>query len=179
MAKNGNDKIRIKTAKKVYSVILVFAIIWCLSALAAPLFISYGGVISKLSLFTYSFFSTTCHQEEARSFIITGNQVAVCSRCLVIYLSFTLGTIVYPFVRNLGKTQMPPLWILLSAAGIMFLDAVAGLIGFYENSFLTRSITGGLLGFVLPFYIIPGLINFIYEVKSFLKDEKTDAATTK
>lgn len=179
MNKIYDDKIRFKAAKKVYSVILFIAVVWCVAALAAPLFIHSGGVLSKLSFLIYGFFSTTCHQEEARSFIIAGGQVAVCSRCLVIYLSFTLGTIVYPFFKNLNKIDMPSIWILLGAAAVMFFDAIAGFIGIYENTFLTRSITGGLLGFVLPFYIIPGLINFIFEVKNFLKNDKADAATNK
>lgn len=179
MKKTSIDRNRTKTAKSVYSVILTVAFIWCALAIAAPLLINSGGVFTKISFFLYSLFSTTCHQEEVRSFTIAGGQVAVCSRCMIIYLSFTLGSIVYPFVRNLSSISMPPLWILLSTAGIMFIDAVSGIIGVYENTFLTRSLTGGLLGFVLPFYIIPGLINFTFEVKTFFKNEKTDAATTK
>jgi uncharacterized membrane protein len=176
---NSNYPEQKKTALKVYCVILIIAFIWNSAVILAPVFLKMGGIYTTISLFMYSAFSNTCHQEEARSFALVGNSLAVCSRCTVIYLSFFAGSIIYPFVKRLNNTTMPPLWLLFTVAGIMFFDAVSDLTGLYNNSFLTRSISGGLLGFVLTFYIIPGLINFVLEVKFFFKPQNPDSATSK
>lgn len=46
----------------------------------------------------------------------------------------------------------------------VFLDALFDILGIVNNSFISRSVTGALIGFVLPFYLIPGTINFLYEI---------------
>ena len=53
----------------------------------------------------------------------------------------------------------------------MVLDVGMDLMGVLKNTYVTRSISGAVLGFVLSFYLIPGFINFIYEVTSFLKND--------
>ncbi len=67
---------------------------------------------------------------------------------------------------------MPALWILISAAGLLGADAILDYAGVYKNTFLTRSITGGITGFILPFYIIPGFINLFNELYEYFNRKK-------
>ncbi|HEY3251178.1 MAG TPA: hypothetical protein VGK25_08675, partial [Ignavibacteria bacterium] len=48
-------------------------------------------------------------------------------------------------------------------AGLVAIDAGLDIFEVYKNTFITREITGAILGFVLPFYIIPGTIRVFYE----------------
>lgn len=141
----------------------------------APVMMHYsepGTVMSGISEGIYTFFSTTCHQEESRSFHIFGEMFAVCSRCTIIYFGFLAGVVVYPLFRKLDNTILPSVWILLIAAGLMLLDVVFDVTGVLKNTFITRSITGFLLGVVLPFYLIPGFTMVYFELKSFKNYKK-------
>lgn len=167
----NNPHLRIDFAKKVYTIILVLVSLWCFFILITPLLIYSGGIFSEIGSFMYLFYSPTCHQEELRSFSIFGEKFAVCSRCTTIYFSFLLGTLVYPLTRKITNTKLPSIWFLISACIIMVLDVGMDLMDLYKNTYITRSITGAVLGFVLSFYLIPGFINFAYEVTSFLKND--------
>jgi len=59
-------------------------------AIAAPLL----ATSPLLSIAIRDFFSVVCHQDPARSFWIAGAPVAVCVRCLGIYLGAALGALV-------------------------------------------------------------------------------------
>ena len=162
------NRISIEFASSVYLVILISTLIWCLMIVLAPLFAQMGGVYGNISGFVYWFYSPVCHQDDARSFFIFGNKLAVCSRCSSLYFSFLLGTVIYPFVKKVSDVSLPSVWFLLGAAALMFGDAMLDIFGILKNTHLTRSITGVVLGFVLVFYLVPGFINFIYEIFSFL-----------
>jgi uncharacterized membrane protein len=135
-----------------------------------------GGV----SVFLYKLYSTSCHQSSARSFHLFDEKLGVCSRCTSIYFSFLLAAVVYPFIRKLSSMQLPPLWILLAAGAIMVLDGGLDLLDVWNNTFISREITGAILGFVLPFYIIPGTIKLFNELRTPVKVHspkvKNDAA---
>ncbi len=167
----SNSHLRIDFAKKVYIVTLLLVSIWCFFILLTPLLVSTGGILSEIGYFMYIFYSPTCHQEELRSFILFGEKFAVCSRCTTIYFSFLLGTLVYPFTRKITNVKLPSIWFLVAACIVMVADVSLDLMDVLKNTYLTRSISGGVLGFVLAFYIIPGFINFTFEVASFLKND--------
>lgn len=93
----------------------------------------------------------------------------------MLYFAFLLGTVVYPFVKKISDVRLPSVWFLVGAAALMLIDAALDIFDILKNTHLTRSITGIILGFVLVFYIIPGFINFLYEIYSFLKFSKTPA----
>jgi uncharacterized membrane protein len=137
---------------------------------AAPALWYSGGVFAKISSFIYFAFSTTCHQLDSRSFHIFGYKLGVCSRCTSLYIAFLLGTIVYPFFRKINDVKLPSIWYLLIATGLLLADSSLEIFNFQDNTFLTRTVTGFILGFVLPFYLIPGFVNFVQEVVSFFKD---------
>jgi hypothetical protein len=67
---------------------------------------------------------------------------------------------------------MPAIWILLLTAGLLAVDAILDFTGVLTNTFLTRSITGGMTGFVLPFYLIPGFLYFFIEISEYFNRKK-------
>ena len=159
-----------RIAKRVYVTILLIIFIWCILIFAAPALWDLGGIFSKISFLTYQLFATTCHQLDDRSFHIFGFKFGVCSRCTSIYIGFLLATIVYPFFHRVDNKKLPAIWYLLVAAFLLLIDSSLEIFHFQNNTFLSRSATGFILGFVLPFYLIPGFVNFGQEVVSFFKN---------
>lgn len=159
------------TGKRIYLIFFILTLLWNLLIVFAPVFYNSTGILKMLSGFSYSFFSVTCHQLDSRSFHILGVKYAVCSRCLSIYWAFLFSVIIYPFIKGVNNTKLPSLWFLLVPGFLLFLDAVLDLFGIVNNTFLTRSITGALIGFILPFYLIPGFYNFFNELFIYFRKE--------
>lgn len=136
---------------------------WCGGILLAPQWHGETDVRGGVSEFLYTFFSASCHQSADRSFSLAGEKFGVCSRCTTVYFGFLLAAIIYPFVRKLNNTELPALWILFFGSGLVALDAGLEIFDVVKNTFISREITGGILGLILPFYIIPGSIKLFEE----------------
>ncbi|MCX7877424.1 MAG: DUF2085 domain-containing protein [Ignavibacteria bacterium] len=147
----------------IYLIIALISLIWCFGIVAAPIFANESGFKKEVSDFFYIFYEKSCHQIKERSFVIKGNQFGVCSRCTAIYFGFFIGTIFYPLFKKLNNINLPSIWILVMSAGLMFIDAAGDIAGIYKNTFISREITGGIVGLLLPFYIIPGTVRIFYE----------------
>ena len=152
-----------KYQKVIYTSILVFCMLWCAAIIIAPLWHNETGFRGDASEYIYTFFSKSCHQIEGRSLNIAGEKLGVCSRCTSIYFSFLLGVIIYPFIRKLNNIDLPSLVFLAIGAVLVALDAGLDLFDIFKNTYITREISGAVLGVVLPFYIIPGTIRVFYE----------------
>jgi uncharacterized membrane protein len=125
--------------------------------IGAPVALSSGH--GALALGIYSTFSHLCHQLSDRSFFIAGHQFAVCARCTGLYAGFTVATLVYPLMRSLRQTDPPQrLWLFLAAVPLA-IDFSLGFFGIWENTHLSRFVTGALLGSVAVLYVMPGLID--------------------
>jgi uncharacterized membrane protein len=84
-------------------------------------------------------FSLVCHQRGERSFLMLGGSVAVCARCLGIYLGAALGTLL--------RVPRELAWrLLLGAATTNALDWSAELAGLHGNWMLARFALGLTLG---------------------------------
>jgi uncharacterized membrane protein len=142
--------------KVIYAVILAISILWCAAILIAPLWHDSDGIRGEISEYTYTFFSKSCHQIDERSLHFGGNKLGMCSRCTFIYFAFLLGVIIYPLVRKLNNLDLPSLLFLGIGAGLVAADAGFNLFDVFESSFISREITGAILGIILPFYIIQG-----------------------
>lgn len=166
------------TGKRIYLIFFIFTLFWNILIIIAPIYNNSAGFLKGISGFSYSFFSVTCHQIDDRSFHILGSKYAVCSRCLSIYWAFLFSVIIYPFIKGFNNTKLPSLWLLLVPGFFVFLDAMLDFLGIFNNTFITRSVTGALIGFVLPFYLIPGFYNFFNELfiyfkkNNYLKEKK-------
>jgi uncharacterized membrane protein len=157
-------KAEIKRYQRViYGIILAISLIWCGGILVAPLWAESGGVLGAVSGFFYKFYSYSCHQIPERSYYLGEHVFGVCSRCTAIYLAFLIGVIIYPFVRRLSDIDLPSLFYLFIGVGALGIDVGLDMLDIHKNTFITRDISGFIIGIVLPFYIIPGTIRVFYE----------------
>ena len=135
-------------ASAVLSVVLLIVV--------APVAAAGGHV--DLAQGIYGAFGTLCHQLPERSYFIAGHKFAVCSRCTGLYAGFAFTLLLYPLIRSLKTTAMPPRSLLLLAAIPLAIDFSVTFFGFWENTHTSRLLTGALLGSVTVFYVMPGLV---------------------
>jgi uncharacterized membrane protein len=84
-------------------------------------------------------FALICHQRPDRSFWIFGAPVAVCARCLGIYLGAGLGLLLRTS-RSIARR------LLVAAAAVNLLDAVTEAAGLHGNWMYVRFVLGLALG---------------------------------
>lgn len=147
----------------VWGVALAVVLIWVAAIVFAPVFEDNG--IKSVSQPIYRFFSFMCHQISSRSFHYDNHQFAVCARCFGFYAGFLLGFVVYPFFRELNNTDSFPRFWLFAAMVPMGIDFSLTFFGIWENTHLTRTITGLILGFACAFFIIPALVEINYFIR--------------
>ncbi len=114
----------------------------------------------------YILFSPLCHQIPSRSFIIYGFPLAVCSRCLGIYMGFFLGTLVYPLINGLRNQEVPSRTHLIFFSLPIIIDTAANFLRFWDTSGWIRLILGILWGSILPFYFIVGINELVHRNKN-------------
>jgi len=151
-------------SRTTYLGILLGAVAWCSAIVLAPVFAAEGGMFALPAEFVYRMFHPICHQLRERSFTLLDQPFAACVRCSTIYFAFLAGTLLYPIVRKLDRPVMPSRLILLAAALPMLVDAFPVGTGLYEVTHLTRMVTGGIFGLVLPFYILPAAIEAVQQI---------------
>lgn len=156
---------------KVYFLILIFSFVWLVMIFLIPLLMYSGGLPAKISAYGYQFFSTVCHQQDERSFHLFEHKLGVCSRCVSVYSGFFLGAALYPLKYRLNNISTPSVFLLIFAVTLMMFDVLFDVSGIAANTFYSRSVTGFIVGFVLPYYLIPGFIKFFTEVHSFLRNK--------
>ena len=140
----------------VWAVLAAFAVGILGLVIAAPL--AQANRSYALAAAIYQAFSYVCHQIPERSFHLAGHKFGVCSRCTGLYSGFALAALVYPLTRSLTRTDSPRiLWLLLAAVPLAA-DFSLGYFSIWQNTHLSRFVTGALLGSVAVFYILPGLI---------------------
>jgi len=105
--------------------------------MAIPYFLTRGPVAIGLAL--ERGFAIVCHQRPERSFWIFGGSVAVCSRCLGVYLGAALGLL-------LRTSRAIAMRLLMAAAAINLFDAASELAGLHGNWLGVRFALGFALG---------------------------------
>ncbi len=122
---------------------------------AAPVAKANG--IDGISTPLYKFFGFICHQMPDRSFHAAGESFAVCSRCFGVYFGILLGFVVYPLWQNIDDIEpLPRFWLFLSLIPIS-VDWSLTFVGIWENTQLSRVVTGAILGFACATFIIPAI----------------------
>jgi len=106
-------------------------------ALAVPYLLTHGFLTIGLAL--RRGFALVCHQRPERSFSLFGSGVAVCSRCLGIYLGAALGLL-------FRTSRTFALRLLIAAAALSLLDAGSELAGLHGNWLGVRFALGLGLG---------------------------------
>jgi uncharacterized membrane protein len=149
-------KIEAKAAV-VYAALLMLSLAWLGLLLVPPLLMADGHPLSAMIL--YRSLSAVCHQIPERSFHLHGFALGVCSRCMGIYAGFVIGLMLYPFARSLREEALlQRRWLILAGLPLL-VDFGGGLLGLFNNTFLSRAATGALAGSLAAFYILPGFIS--------------------
>lgn len=142
----------------VFAWTLVGAVLWNAAIFAAPLLMRSSPAWGKL---WYAAFAPVCHQDPARCFVLAGFPLAVCGRCLGIYLGFLAGAAAYPLLRGFSAAWTPRLRTLIGFSLPMAADALGNLLGLWRSPTALRFATGACWGVILPFYWIPGLADVV------------------
>ena len=151
----------IDQSRRISRFVVVLSSIWCTLIVVAPLLRFLG--VSVSSVF-YLLFSEVCHQIPERSFHIAGEPLAVCVRCSAIYFSFLASLLVAPFFVRFHFTHYPPAWVLIAAVAPTALDVLLNLAGLHGSTVWTRALTGVTAGLVIPFFLMPPLIEAIHQL---------------
>jgi uncharacterized membrane protein len=139
-----------------WSVAFLIVFAWVFSILIAPVIQAEG--FTAVSAPVYKFFSYLCHQQPERSFHIAEYPFAVCSRCFGVYSGLLLGFIIYPFIKKIEEIEpLPRIWLFLAMVPIG-IDWSLGIFGIWENTHVSRFITGAILGAACAVFIVPALV---------------------
>jgi uncharacterized membrane protein len=146
----------------IYFLILLGIVLWIAAVFVAPYLKSQSSAYGKL---IYAVFSSTCHQIPSRCLTFYGNPLAVCSRCLGIYLGFFLGTILFPIFRGFSSEFLPKVKILILMSLPIVIDFAANMVSLWASDHWIRLSTGLIWGAILPFYFIPGITDAFKKVE--------------
>lgn len=149
-------------SRRIYAVILLLVAAWCGGFVLAPLL---SGSMPGVSSALYACYQPICHQIDSRSFHVDGGKLAVCARCSAIYVGFLLALIVYPLIRRLDEHAVPSRFWIVLAIGPMIADVMLNFFGLQSSTLLTRAISGGLFGVIIPMYILPVLIEAVSQLR--------------
>ncbi len=153
-----------KQAIRVWIVGIAVVFAWVSLILLAPLAKANGLIAVSSPL--YHFFGFICHQISARSFHVEGEQFAVCSRCFGVYFGLLSGFAIYPLWRNIAEIEpLPRFWLFLSLIPIS-IDWSLTIFGIWENTHLSRFITGLILGIACATYIVPAIVEITRNLTS-------------
>ena len=123
----------------------------------APL-LKAGGASSAAEA-VYGLFALACHQMDERSFHLLGFKLAVCARCFGLYAGTLAGALLYPLARPLMRRDLPARGWLIAAAVPTSIDFALGFFQVWENTHASRFLTASLLGGVVAFYFVPGVVD--------------------
>jgi uncharacterized membrane protein len=145
-----------KRAFRVWAVATGVVFLWVAAIVLAPVLESFG--VKSVSQPVYRFFSYICHQIDSRSFHFHDHQFAVCARCFGFYAGFLAGFFFYPLSRQLSTIDSFPRVWLFAAMIPMGIDVSLTFFGIWENTHLSRTVTGLILGIACAFFIVPALV---------------------
>ena len=93
--------------------------------------------------------------------VLISAQLAVCSRCFGVYFGLLAGIVTYPAWRRMDSIDpLPRVW-LIAAAVPMAIDWSLTVFGIWENTHLSRFLTGSILGIACIIYIIPAAVEIV------------------
>jgi len=130
---------------------------------AAPL-VASGGF--QCAAVLYAIFSPHCHQISDRCFHLDGHPLAVCARCLGVYLGFFLGALLQPLTPWSRSRALPSLALLAVFSLPIAVDVAGNLFQFWTSPLGLRLAAGGIWGIVLPWFFIPGAAQAVVMLKT-------------
>lgn len=149
-------------AVRVWAATLSIVTFWIVAILAAPT--ARLANVDEISEPLFKFFGYICHQMPDRSFHIMGEQFGVCSRCFGVYFGIVLGVAFYPLFRVIDSVEpLARIWLFLSLIPIG-IDWSLTAFGIWENTQLSRLVTGLILGIACAVFIMPALVEIIRNI---------------
>ena len=145
-----------RQAFRVWTIGLIVVVTWVLLIVIAPIAKANG--LAAIASPLYHFFGFICHQISERSFFIASEQFAVCSRCFGVYFGLLFGFAIYPLWRPVDEIEpLPRFWLFLALIPIA-IDWSLTVFGIWENTQLSRFVTGLILGVACATFIVPALV---------------------
>ncbi len=150
-------------AVRVWSLTAGLVFLWAFVPVSSPLLLSAGN--GALGLPIFEFLGYICHQIPERSLHIMGHQLGVCSRCFGVYAGLFVGVLVYPLWRRIDDVEpLPRFWLFASLVPLA-VDWSLGMFGVWENTHLSRLLTGMVLGAGCATYIVPALVEITRNIR--------------
>ncbi len=143
------------------SIPVILLLTWCFGIFFPVLFHNSGSFLFS-HIFLDKIYSLVCHQQNSKSFFISGDKLEVCARCTGIYcgaLIFSIPALIFPKLKPGSKN---PLYISMA---IMAADVILYSSGVYSYSKWIAFFTGLILGSVSILYIFTGIEDFFSELK--------------
>jgi len=151
------------SSRSLLALVALLAVLWCAGIVAAPLLKNAGAVAAADGL--YDFYGRICHQLDSHSWHLGGDKFAVCVRCSSIYFSFAVSLLAWMVAaRRRGLLPLRPA-LVIAAAGLMVIDVALHMCGLHASSTVTRMLTGGLLGGILPWVVVPLFLEAVGQMR--------------
>lgn len=145
-----------RQAWKAWAIGLTVVGFWVFAIVLAPM--AQANAVTGVSSPLYTFFRFLCHQQSDRSLHIMGEQFGVCSRCFGVYFGILAGFFAYPLWRRIDEIEpLSKAWLFLSLIPIG-IDWSLTFFGFWENTQLSRFLTGLILGVACATFIVPAIV---------------------
>jgi len=170
---DGESARRLRLARAGWAAAAGLAALFAALIVGAPL-LRAGGFQTAAGA-AYAAFALVCHQMDERSFHLLGFKLAVCARCFGLYAGALLGALLYPFVRPLLRRDLPARGWLLAAGVPTAVDFALGFFGVWENTHASRFLTASLLGVVVAFYFVPGVVDLALTPRAALLGRKRNS----
>lgn len=87
--------------------------------------------------------------------------MAVCSRCFGVYFGLLAGILTYALWRPIEETEpVARIWLFLSLIPIT-VDWSLTIFGIWENTHVSRFLTGMILGVSCAIFIVPAVVEVV------------------
>lgn len=104
-------------------------------------------------------FSPVCHQIPARSPVLGGVQIAICDRCVGIYLGLVLGIVTVGWAHRLWQLMgQHDRYVLLASLLPAGIDWIGPILGLWGNGPVSRALTGLIFGVVAASFVADQLL---------------------
>jgi uncharacterized membrane protein len=91
---------------------------------------------------------------------------------MAIYAAMLIGGMIMPFLYDVRSKKTPNIWILVLAIIPIAIDGGTQLLGVRESTNSLRLVTGAIIGFIVPFFLIPLINDLIYVISNKEKKRK-------
>ena len=136
-----------------YAVLAGMSLLWTAGLFAAPAaHVSgwdAGAMLGRLA------YSPVCHQDPARSLLLWDWPLSACHRCAAIYVAFTVTVLLFPLFRRRPMFRSFSVRRLAIFMLPLLLDYALDVAGAWQNSGVSRSLTGFAAGAGLALFTVP------------------------